>query len=92
MSFGVFFFLLGGLHLDFFNSKCWSVLSAIGKLSYGGYLYHPLILYWLWPFLMRKNDFFDLFILCLVTFILAELSYRFFELPSNLFIRKILNR
>jgi len=88
LAFGAFFFLLGGLHLDLFNSKYWSVLGWIGKLSYGGYLYHAFILYLLWPFFTGKNEWFDFFILITVTFVLAELSYRYFEVPANLWIRK----
>jgi len=92
LAFGVFFFLLGGLHLDFFNSKYWSVLSWIGKLSYGGYLYHIFILYLLWPFLVGRNEWFDFFVFVAITFSLAEMSYHYFEVPANLFIRKLFNR
>ena len=91
-AFGVFFFLLGGLYLDFFNSKYWSIFNWIGKLSYGGYLYHVLILYLLWHFFVGKNEWLDFFILVAVTFVLAELSYRYFEVPANLWIRKALGR
>jgi peptidoglycan/LPS O-acetylase OafA/YrhL len=91
MAWGGFFFLLGGLHLNIFNSKHWSIFTSIGRLSYGGYLYHAVVLYFLWPFLMGKNDFFDFFILSAATFFLAGLSFRFFEVPANLWIRKILN-
>jgi peptidoglycan/LPS O-acetylase OafA/YrhL len=91
LAFGVFFFLLGSLHLDFFKSKYWSVIGWIGKLSYGGYLYHVMVLYLLWPFLTGKNEFLDYFLLAAATFGLAELSYRFFEVPVNLWIRKSLN-
>ena len=91
-AFGVFFFLLGGLHLSFFNSNYWSILGRVGKLSYGGYLYHVIILYLLWPFFTRRNEWLNLFILAVGTFALAELSYRYFEVPANLFIRKALSR
>jgi peptidoglycan/LPS O-acetylase OafA/YrhL len=92
LAFGVFFFLLGGLHLDIFNSKYWSVLGWIGKLSYGGYLYHVFVLYLLWPFLTGKNEFLGFFAFVAVTFVWAELSYRYFEVPANLYIRKLLKR
>jgi peptidoglycan/LPS O-acetylase OafA/YrhL len=92
LAFGVFLFLLGGLHLDFFNSKYWSIFSWVGKLSYGGYLYLMFVLYLLWPFFTGKNEWVDFFIFVAVTFGLAELSYRYFEVPANLLIRKILNR
>ena len=92
LAFGVFFFLLGGLHLNFFNSKYWSILGWIGKLSYGGYLYHMFVLYLLWPFFAGRTEWFDFFIFVTVTFSLAELSYRYFEVPANLWIRKIWGR
>jgi len=91
-AFGVFFFLLGGLHLNIFNSEYFFILSRIGKLSYGGYLYHMIILYLLWPFFTGRTEWFDFFILATVTFALAELSYHYFEVPANLFIRKLLSR
>lgn len=92
IAFGIFLFLLGGLHLNFFNSKYWSFLGWIGKLSYGGYLYHSFILYLLCPFLTGKGGLVGFFILAGLTFTVSELSYRFFEVPSNLFIRKLFNR
>jgi peptidoglycan/LPS O-acetylase OafA/YrhL len=87
-AFGVFFFLLGGLHLDFFKSKVWVVPAFIGKLSYGGYLYHSLTLYVFWSIFTDRNDWPDYFIYIVITFGLAELSYRYFEVPTNLWIRK----
>ena len=92
LAFGVFCFLLGGLRMDFFSSKYWSVLGWIGKLSYGGYLYHIFILYLLWPFFTGRNEWFDFFVFVTITFSLAALSYRYFEVPANLFIRKLLSR
>jgi peptidoglycan/LPS O-acetylase OafA/YrhL len=92
LFFGVFFFLLGGVYLDFFKSKVWVIPAFIGKLSYGGYLYHSFVLYLLWPFFSGKNEWFDFFIFVTITFGLAELSYRYFEVPVNLWIRKKLGR
>ena len=87
---GVFFFLLGGLQLEWFESKKWSFPARLGQLSYGAYLYHSLILYLLWSFLMGKNDFGGFFLLAAAIFGLSEISYRYFEIPMNLFIRKAL--
>jgi peptidoglycan/LPS O-acetylase OafA/YrhL len=92
LALGVFFFLLGGLHLNFFNSKHWSIISWIGKLSYGGYLYHSFVLYLLWQFFTGRNEWFNFFIFVAITFGLAELSYLYFEVPANLWIRKSLGR
>ncbi len=89
---GVFLFLLGGLHLRNFESKHWAIPAFIGKLSYGGYLYHIFILFLLWPFMTGKNEYLDFLIYVTATFGIAHLSYRYFEIPANLFIRKALEK
>ena len=48
LGLGVFFFLLGGLQIPCFQ-KLPLIATLPGELSYGMYLYHPLILYLLWP-------------------------------------------
>lgn len=92
LSWGVFLIILGGLNLEVFNSKRLSFLAWPGILSYGGYLIHLMVLYFLWPFLTGKNEFLAFFIFSTVTFIIAGLSYHFFELPMNLWFRKALGR
>ncbi len=92
ITWGVFFFLLGGLHLDFFNSKLWAPLARPGVLSYGGYLIHPTLLYLLWPFMTGKNEYLAILIFILGTFAVAQLSYQFYEVPVNLWVRRVLGR
>lgn len=92
ITWGMFLFLLGGLHLEFFNSKLWAPLARPGVLSYGGYLIHPAVLYFLWPFLTGENEYLAFFIFAVVTFSCAQLSYQFFEVPVNLWIRRLLGR
>ena len=92
ITWGVFFFLLGGLHLDFFNSKLWAPLARPGVLSYGGYLIHPTILYFLWPLMTGKNEYLAVLIFILATFAVAQLSYQFYEVPVNLWVRRGLSR
>lgn len=92
ITWGVFLFLLGGLHLDFFTSKAWTPLAFPGTLSYGGYLMHPALLYFLWPVLTGMNEFLAFGVLGIATFAVAYPSFRFFETPVNLWVRRVLGR
>ncbi len=85
---GTFLFLLGGLNLGFFESKPWRLLGGPGRMSYGMYLLHPLVLFFLWPWLKGLNDFTAFAFFGAVTFGVARLSYRFFEFPINQWIRR----
>ncbi len=87
MGFGAFFFMLGGIHLDFFNSKGWGWVCFPGKLSYGGYLLHPLVLFFLWPVLEGTNECLAYLIFACAVTGLAYLSFRYFEMPANLYFR-----
>ena len=92
IAWGIFFFLLGGLHLDFFNSKYWAPLARPGILSYGGYLFHPAILFFLCPVWIGKNEYLAFVMVAVVIFAFAQLSYRYFEIPCNLWIRRVFGR
>ncbi len=92
ITWGLFLFLLGGLHLDFFNSKFWAPFAWPGVLSYGGYLIHPAVLYFLWPIVTGRNEFLAFFIFAAWTFTIAYFSYRLFEVPVNLWVRRVLGR
>lgn len=83
---GVFLSLLGGLQIRRFQSlPNW--LTLPGELSYGMYLYHPMVLFLLWPFLLGKDSSigFPIYVLCTVG--LGWLSFHFFERPMNRLIR-----
>jgi peptidoglycan/LPS O-acetylase OafA/YrhL len=88
ISLGAFFFLLGGLQLDFFESKAWGWLAFPGKLSYGCYLWHPLMLLFLAPWLLRMNFTEALLVFALTTTWVSSISYFFFEQPANRWVRK----
>lgn len=92
ITWGIFLLLLGGLHLEFFNSRFWIPLAFLGTLSYGGYLLHPAMLYFLWPLLTGMNEFLAFFVFAIATFAVAYPSYRFFEIPVNLWVRRTLGR
>lgn len=92
ISWGTFLMILGGLHLSFLGSDLFRPMQWIGTLSYGGYLYHVLILYFLWDLLSGKNEFLALGISVLAVFSVAYLSFRFFEEPVNHWIRRNFGR
>ncbi|HTC20959.1 MAG TPA: acyltransferase [bacterium] len=86
---GLFLFLLGGLHLPFFESKDLRVFSLPGKFSYGNYLFHIPVLFFIHSFLWDLNIVAAFFLYVAVTTALSALSYRFFEAPANRLIRRI---
>lgn len=89
IALGSFFFLLGGLHLPFLESKYLTFLTWPGKYSYGNYLLHVLVYYYLFPFLVGKHIFIAFLIFVVISTTIAAISYQFFEVPANQFIRKI---
>lgn len=85
---GVCLFLLGGLNLSLFEKGLFKSLAFPGKLSYGIYLLHVWVLYLLWDTLKQENVIGGLLELTAAVLILAWISYRYFEMPVNLWIRK----
>ena len=79
--------ILGGLHVPFFFSKTAQIFSWPGKLSYGCYLWHPTIMFLLMPGLMAVGGVGSLGCLVVGVFLFAFLSYRYFEVPVNRWIR-----
>ena len=88
-SVGIFLFLLGGLHGGFFESGGWRTLALPGKVSFGAYLIHPSVLYFLSPLFagMEASAYFLAYILAVCG--AAWVSYRFYETPMNRWVRKI---
>ena len=84
---GLFLFLLGGLHLPFWDSPWLKLWSYPGKYCYGCYLLHPLVLFLSRPFLGKTGLLGGFFLLIVLTTLAASVSYHFFELPANRFIR-----
>jgi peptidoglycan/LPS O-acetylase OafA/YrhL len=87
---GTFLFLLGGLHLKFFEAKVLAPLCFSGKLSYGIYLLHGVIFYFCWPYIAGKNEIFSFLIFSASAIVTAFISYQFFEEPLNRWIRSSL--
>jgi peptidoglycan/LPS O-acetylase OafA/YrhL len=80
-------FLLGAIHLEFFESKKLWIFSLPGKVSYGAYLLHSFVLYFLWDFLSKTDINLGFLVYFSSTIGLAWVSYRFFEVPLNGWIR-----
>jgi peptidoglycan/LPS O-acetylase OafA/YrhL len=86
---GAFFLLvLGGLSLEFFDSLWLKPFAYPGKISYGMYLWHSLILFLFGSFIYRFNTYFSFAVFICLALILSSLSYYLFELPMNRWIRK----
>jgi peptidoglycan/LPS O-acetylase OafA/YrhL len=90
-SSGIFLMLLGCLHQNWFEGTLSHLLSLPGRMSYGIYMIHVLVLYLLWDLLRDQNFLWVLGVFTVITLSIAYVSYRFFEMPMNQFIRKTLN-
>jgi peptidoglycan/LPS O-acetylase OafA/YrhL len=89
LDLGLFTFLLGSLHLSFFESKLWKPLGWPGKYCYGIYLLHPLVLSVIHPYIFRADAWTAYILFALVSIALAAVSYHFFEMPMNRLIRRL---
>jgi peptidoglycan/LPS O-acetylase OafA/YrhL len=86
---GLFLFLLGGIHLNFFESRYFRWMALPGKYSYGCYLLHIIVLYFIHSVLWGMNALLAFTLYAgLATFVAAG-SYHFFEIPSNRFVRRL---
>ncbi len=88
LDLGLFLFLLGGIHLSFFESKLLTPLSLPGKVSYGMYLWHASVLSCLLPLMVHWDTWTAFLVFASATFAWAYLSYRFFEVPVNHWVRR----
>jgi peptidoglycan/LPS O-acetylase OafA/YrhL len=84
---GLGIFLLGAIHLEFFESKKLWIFSLPGKVSYGAYLLHSFVLYFLWDFLAKADINLGFLVYFSSTIAIAWVSYKFFEVPLNGWIR-----
>jgi len=87
LDLGLFLFLLGSLHLSFFEFKFWKPFGLPGKYCYGIYLLHPLVLSVIHSFIFQKDVLTAFLFFSTVSIILAAISFHFFEMPMNRFIR-----
>jgi peptidoglycan/LPS O-acetylase OafA/YrhL len=87
---GIYLFLLGGMHLPFFQSKFFRVFAWPGKYSYGNYLLHVAVLYWIHSLLWNLNILLAFLAYVAASTVLAAFSFHFFETPANHSIRRLL--
>jgi peptidoglycan/LPS O-acetylase OafA/YrhL len=80
---GLAVFLLGALHLPFFESEWLRAAAWPGKYSYGNYLFHIIVLYFLNAFIISLNVFAAFLVFAAVSTMIAALSFHCFERPAN---------
>jgi peptidoglycan/LPS O-acetylase OafA/YrhL len=88
ISWGTFLLLLGGMYIKLFDSKYLAPFALPGKLSYGGYLLHSLVLWFLWPVISDKRILLGFPLFVIATLLVAWVSYRFYEIPANQWVRR----
>jgi peptidoglycan/LPS O-acetylase OafA/YrhL len=88
ISLGLCLFLLGGLALPFFESPLLKPLTWPGQYSYGNYLFHMTVIYFINPFLWDLNIFLAFILFVIVTTGVSAISHRFFELSANRWIQR----
>ena len=88
----LFLLLLGGLNLEFFESPWLKPFAYPGKISYGMYLWHALVLFLAGGFIFRFDTFFSFAVFIFLTITLGSLSYYLFELPMNRWVRKLVEK
>ncbi len=88
---GAFMFLLGAMSERWFETKYLKLLALPGRLSYGMYLLHPLVLYFAWNILRLQSVWVSFLIFVVVTTLVAYGSFKLFEMPMNFWIRKRLS-
>lgn len=74
----IFLSAQGGL---IFTSCFWLPLARVGRVSYGMYLFHPLVLYCLSPILYGMTFLPGLAVIVAGSIIIAEISFRLVEQP-----------
>ncbi len=87
---GLFMFLLGAMGWKGWHSPLWRPFSWPGRFSYGGYLYHSAVLFFLWPLLSGMNAYGAFGVFALAVTLISGISFYALEKPANSFIRKTL--
>jgi peptidoglycan/LPS O-acetylase OafA/YrhL len=85
---GGFLFLLGGLSIACFEFRGGWILTLPGKYSYGNYLLHTTVLFFMYSFLLSKPTVWAFPFYLVVSTVVAALSFHFYEYPLNVWIRR----
>lgn len=80
LGFGVFLVIVSGIELP---GRFWTWITIPGRLSYGIYLLHGVVLLFLWPLLLGIEPILGLGIFLAVTSIVSWLLEFFIERPCN---------
>jgi peptidoglycan/LPS O-acetylase OafA/YrhL len=89
ISLGLCLFLMGAFYLPFFESRALRPFTWPGRYSYGNYLFHMSVIYFLNPLLWNLNIVVAYLIFVAVTTAVSALSYRFFEAPANRCVQRL---
>jgi len=89
LALGCALMILGGNRGEW--GSFWKLISWPGKFSYGCYLLHMTALFIFWNVYGQINPFAALSLFMISTWLLAYLSYRYFEVPANVRIRAAFN-
>jgi peptidoglycan/LPS O-acetylase OafA/YrhL len=79
-----------GVRRGWCSSWPFALLRAAGQLSYGSYLLHTAVLFALWQALGRTSVYPAFLAYAAATFLLAALSFRFFEQPAKRAVQRLL--
>jgi peptidoglycan/LPS O-acetylase OafA/YrhL len=72
---------------EVFTHRIWAPFARIGRVSYGIYLFHLLVLYFMWP-ILRGMDFLPgLALFVAASTLAAEISFAVIEQPASRWIR-----
>src|SRR5262249_15055992 len=85
-------FLGVGIRRRWLEGKIARAVVQPGQLSYGAYLFHPLVLFAGWGLLKGRSLGVAFALFAAATLAVAYLLYRFFEKPANRAVRRLLVR
>ena len=92
LALGVSGCILGGEGLAFFGSIPFRQLCYPGQLTYGMYLFHSSVIYFLWDYIHRTSQLQACLTVVLATIAVAWLSFVFYETPGRRLLFQALTR
>ena len=89
---GACLFVLGARSTRIFRHRLWRIPARIGQLSYGLYLFQALALWLAAPVLEGRHVAAAFLLFVGSALIIAEASYRYYEVPLNIWTKTMLRR